>query len=158
MALGIALAFFRADPRSGTSRALSLALALTGCSIFARLGVIGAEGTPAVDNWARLNVLLGIGGFKKQIAGFNVERLGNSARSLALGRYAFNLARDHAAVRKQFGRHLCEFQGLQWKFADMALKLESAQMLLYRAANVREELPSPYQTAIAKLALSLIHI
>lgn len=98
------------------------------------------------------NVLLGIGGFKKQIAGFNVERLGNSARSLALGRYAFNLARDHAAVRKQFGRHLCEFQGLQWKFADMALKLESAQMLLYRAANVREELPSPYQTAIAKLA------
>ncbi|GLR94327.1 MULTISPECIES: acyl-CoA dehydrogenase family protein [Bradyrhizobium] len=98
------------------------------------------------------NVLLGIGGFKKQIAGFNVERLGNSARSLALGRYAFNLAREHAAVRKQFGRHLCEFQGLQWKFADMALKLESAQMLLYRAANVREELPSPYQTAIAKLA------
>ncbi|MGY3032961.1 alkylation response protein AidB-like acyl-CoA dehydrogenase [Bradyrhizobium sp. USDA 4354] len=98
------------------------------------------------------NVLLGIGGFKKQIAGFNVERLGNSARSLALGRYAFNLARDHAAVRKQFGRHLCEFQGLQWKFADMALKLESAQMLLYRAANVRDELPSPYQTAIAKLA------
>lgn len=98
------------------------------------------------------NVLLGIGGFKKQIAGFNVERLGNSSRSLALGRYAFNLAREHAAVRKQFGRHLCEFQGLQWKFADMALKLESAQMLLYRAANVREELPSPYQTAIAKLA------
>jgi hypothetical protein len=98
------------------------------------------------------NVLLGIGGFKKQIAGFNVERLGNSARSLALGRYAFTLARDHAAVRKQFGRHLCEFQGLQWKFADMALKLESAQMLLYRAANVRDELPSPYQTAIAKLA------
>jgi alkylation response protein AidB-like acyl-CoA dehydrogenase len=98
------------------------------------------------------NVLLGIGGFKKQIAGFNVERLGNSARSLALGRYAFNLARDHAAIRKQFGRHLCEFQGLQWKFADMALKLESAQMLLYRAANVSEGLPSPYQTAIAKLA------
>lgn len=98
------------------------------------------------------NVLLGINGFKKQIAGFNVERLGNSARSLALGRYAFNLAREHAAVRKQFGRHLCEFQGLQWKFADMALKLESAQMLLYRAANVRDGLPSPYQTAIAKLA------
>ncbi|MBB4260540.1 MULTISPECIES: acyl-CoA dehydrogenase family protein [unclassified Bradyrhizobium] len=98
------------------------------------------------------NVLLGVGGFKKQIAGFNVERLGNSARSLALGRYAFNLAREHASVRKQFGRQLCEFQGLQWKFAEMALKLESAQMLLYRAANVTEGLPSAYQTAIAKLA------
>jgi alkylation response protein AidB-like acyl-CoA dehydrogenase len=98
------------------------------------------------------NVLLGLGGFKKQISGFNVERLGNSARSLALGRYAFNLAREHASIRKQFGRHLCEFQGLQWKFADMALKLESAQMLLYRVANVTEGLPSAYHTAIAKLA------
>ena len=98
------------------------------------------------------NVLLGEGGFKKQIAGFNVERLGNSSRSLAVGRYAYNLAREHALIRKQFGRPLCEFQGLQWKFADMALKLESAQLLLYRAASVTEGLPSPYQTAIAKLA------
>jgi alkylation response protein AidB-like acyl-CoA dehydrogenase len=97
------------------------------------------------------NVLLGIGGFKKQISGFNVERLGNSSRSLALGRYAFNLAREHALIRKQFGRPLCEFQGLQWKFADMALKLDSAQMLLYRAANA-EGLPTPYNTAVAKLA------
>lgn len=98
------------------------------------------------------NILLGVGGFKKQIAGFNVERLGNSSRALALGRYAYNLAREHALVRKQFGRPLCEFQGLQWKFADMALKLESAQMLLYRAASTTGGLPSPYQTALAKLA------
>lgn len=98
------------------------------------------------------NVLLGAGGFKKQISGFNVERLGNSSRALALGRFAFNLAREHASVRKQFGRPLCEFQGLQWKFADMALKLESAQLLLYRAAGVTSGLPSAYQTAVAKLA------
>ena len=70
------------------------------------------------------NVLLGPGGFKKQIASFNVERLGNSARSLALGRYAYNTARDYCTTREQFGRPLCEFQGLQWKFADMAIKLE----------------------------------
>ena len=99
------------------------------------------------------NVLLGPGGFKRQIAGFNVERIGNSARSLALGRHAYNLAREHATIRKQFGRPLCEFQGLQWKFADMALKLESAQLLLYRAATHAEGgLPSAYETAIAKLA------
>ena len=41
------------------------------------------------------NVLLGPGGFKKQMAGFNIERLGNTARSLAFGRYAFNKAREH---------------------------------------------------------------
>jgi alkylation response protein AidB-like acyl-CoA dehydrogenase len=99
------------------------------------------------------NVLLGPGGFKKQMAGFNVERLGNTARSLAYGRYAFNAARDYAMTREQFDRPLCEFQGLQWKFADMAIKLDSAQLLLYRAAaNADRGLPSAYDTAVAKAA------
>lgn len=99
------------------------------------------------------NVLLGPGGFKKQMAGFNVERLGNTARSLAYGRYAYNAAREYAKTREQFGRPLCEFQGLQWKFADMAVKLESAQLLLYRAAvSADNGLPSAYETAIAKVA------
>jgi alkylation response protein AidB-like acyl-CoA dehydrogenase len=103
------------------------------------------------------NVLLGPGGFKKQMAGFNVERLGNCARSLAFGRYAFNQAREHAATRRQFGRPLCEFQGLQWKFADMAVKLEGAQLLLYRAAaNADRGLPSAYETAVAKTACNQV--
>ncbi|MCG8559144.1 MAG: acyl-CoA dehydrogenase family protein, partial [Hyphomicrobiales bacterium] len=72
------------------------------------------------------NVLIGPGGFKKQIAGFNAERLGNAARARALGQFAFEAAREHAATRHQFGRPLCEFQGLQWKFADMLLTLEAA--------------------------------
>ena len=97
------------------------------------------------------NVLLGEGGFKKQIAGFNVERIGNAARSLALGRYAYQAARAWALERKQFGKLLCEFQGLQWKFADMKMKLDAAQLLLYRAAaNADRQFPSPEETAIAK--------
>ena len=99
------------------------------------------------------NVLLGPGGFKKQISGFNVERLGNAARAVALGRHAFNVARDWALERKQFGRPLCEFQGLQWKFADLDLRLSSAQLLLMKAASsARDGLPSAYDTALAKLA------
>jgi alkylation response protein AidB-like acyl-CoA dehydrogenase len=102
------------------------------------------------------HVLLGSGGFKKQIAGFNVERIGNAARALALGRYAFNKAREHVAVRTQFDRPLCEFQGLQWKFADMALKLEGAQLLLYRAAvNADRGFPSAYETSLAKAACNI---
>lgn len=98
------------------------------------------------------NVLLGPGGFKKQISGFNVERIGNSSRALALGRYSFELAKQHASVRKQFGRELCEFQGIQWKFADMKVKLDAAQLLLYRAAtNADRGLPSAEETAIAKV-------
>jgi alkylation response protein AidB-like acyl-CoA dehydrogenase len=99
------------------------------------------------------NVLLPAGGFKKQISGFNVERLGNATRSLAVGQLAFNIASRYVDERKQFGRRLSDFQGMQWKFAEMALKLESARLLLYRAAiNASTGLPSAYETAIAKLA------
>jgi alkylation response protein AidB-like acyl-CoA dehydrogenase len=96
-------------------------------------------------------VVLKEGGFKKQIAGFNVERIGNTARSLALGRYAYERAREWAMQRKQFGKLLCEFQGLQWKFADMKIKLDAGQLLLYRAAaNADKGFPSAEETAIAK--------
>jgi len=96
-------------------------------------------------------VVLKEGGFKKQIAGFNVERIGNTARSLALGRYAYEEARQWAMQRKQFGRLLCEFQGLQWKFAEMKMKLDAGQLLLYRAAaNADRGFPSAEETAIAK--------
>ncbi len=98
------------------------------------------------------DVLLPEGGFKKQIAGFNAERVGNAARSLAYGRFCFNEARQYALDRVQFGRPLCEFQGLQWKFADMLVGLEAAQMLLYRAASKADRgLPSPEDTTVAKL-------
>jgi len=93
----------------------------------------------------------GIGGFKKQIAGFNVERLGNSSRALALGRYAFNLAREHALVREQFGRPLCEFQGLQWKFAKMAMDVDAARLLVYRAvSSAAHGFPSMLESSMAK--------
>jgi alkylation response protein AidB-like acyl-CoA dehydrogenase len=96
-------------------------------------------------------VVLKEGGFKKQIAGFNVERIGNTARSLALGRYAYEQAREWALQRKQFGRLLCEFQGLQWKFAEMKIKLDAGQLLLYRAAaNADRGFPSAEETSIAK--------
>ena len=96
-------------------------------------------------------VVLKEGGFKKQIAGFNVERIGNTSRSLALGRYAYEEARLWAMQRKQFGRLLCEFQGLQWKFAEMKMKLDAGQLLLYRAAvNADSGFPSAEETSIAK--------
>jgi alkylation response protein AidB-like acyl-CoA dehydrogenase len=96
-------------------------------------------------------VVLKEGGFKKQIAGFNVERIGNTARSLALGRYAFERAKEWAQQRRQFGRLLCEFQGLQWKFAEMKMKLDAGQLLLHRAAaNADRGFPSAEETAIAK--------
>lgn len=99
------------------------------------------------------NLLLGAGGFKKQIAGFNIERIGNASRSLAVGRHAFNIARNHCLERTQFGRPIAEFQGLNWAFAEVAVKMEAAQLLLYRAASTPEgQLPSAYDTTVAKFA------
>lgn len=98
-------------------------------------------------------VLLGEGGFKKQISGFNVERLGNAARSIAVGRHAFDFAVEHVLNREQFGRPLAEFQGLQWMFAEQAVRLESAQLLLMRAALEADAgMPSAQATAMAKYA------
>jgi len=98
------------------------------------------------------NVLLGPGGFKQQMSGFNVERIGNSARSLALGRYSYDFAREHALTRNQFGKPLCDFQGIQWKFSNMKIQLDAAQLLLYRAAvNADSGFPSAEETAIAKV-------
>jgi alkylation response protein AidB-like acyl-CoA dehydrogenase len=54
-------------------------------------------------------------------------------------------------TRQQFGRPLCEFQGLQWKFADMKMQLDAARLLLYRAAvNADKGFPDAGETAIAK--------
>ena len=98
-------------------------------------------------------VLLGPGGFKKQIGGFNVERIGNTTRALALGEYCFAAAREHARTRSQFGRKLMEFQGLQWKFAEMRAALDGARLLLHRAAiNAGRGLPDAQEVAIAKYA------
>ena len=97
------------------------------------------------------NVLLGPGGFKKQISGFNAERIGNSARSLALGEFAFNVAKEYALTREQFGKKICEFQGIQWKFSDMKIQIEAGRLLLYRAAiNADKGFPSSKETSIAK--------
>ncbi|WP_433869154.1 acyl-CoA dehydrogenase family protein [Saccharopolyspora sp. CA-218241] len=101
----------------------------------------------------RSRILLGPGGFKKQMSGFNVERIGNASRSLALGRLAFDLAREHVSQRTQFGRTLNEFQGVQWTFAEAAVALDAAAALLDRAvANAEDGLPSAYETTVAKYA------
>jgi hypothetical protein len=75
------------------------------------------------------------GGFGEHAGFFDVEKIGNAARALGIGWCAFDIARAHAGERRQFGKTLSEFQGLQWRFADTRLALESAQLMLYRAAS-----------------------
>lgn len=97
------------------------------------------------------HILVHEDGFRKLFHFFNIERLGNSTRSLSLAQLAFDLAVRHAKQRKQFGRELCEFQGIQWKVAEMRMKLDAARLLLYRAAfHADRGAPDEAETAIAK--------
>lgn len=97
------------------------------------------------------NILVPEDGFRKMFTMFNIERMGNTSRSLALAQAAFDLAVEHAKERQQFGRPLAEFQGIQWKLAEMKMKLDAGRLLLYRAAtNADKGAPNPTEASIAK--------
>jgi alkylation response protein AidB-like acyl-CoA dehydrogenase len=73
-------------------------------------------------------------GFRFAMAGLDGGRLNIAACSLGGAGLAFDLAREHMKARRQFGRPIAEFQALQFKLADMATSLESARLLVHRAA------------------------
>jgi alkylation response protein AidB-like acyl-CoA dehydrogenase len=99
----------------------------------------------------RRSVLAEAGGLRQMLGVFNVERIGNAVRALSLAQAAFDRAVEHAKTRRQFGRPLCEFQGLQWKFADMRMRLDAARLLIYRAVTgVDQGTPDPTEATIAK--------
>ncbi len=79
---------------------------------------------------------------------FNVERLGNATRALALATRAYELAIEHASSRSVGGRPLSEKQGIAWMIADMTMRLRAAHLLLERA--IAHDPPSDEDTAIAK--------
>lgn len=87
--------------------------------------------------------------FKELLKEFNVERCHNAMMCVACGLNAFDKALDHAQEREQFDQPLAEFQGIEWKLARMAMKLESARLLIYRAAS--SDSPSRLETSMAKV-------
>lgn len=92
------------------------------------------------------------GMFGKIMQGLNIARCLNPTFSLGIAQGAFDLALEYSKQRKQFGKELCEFQGIQWMLADMAVKIDAMRLLIYRAAHsVGTNLPEgPLQAAIAK--------
>ena len=100
----------------------------------------------------RDHVLADRDALRRMMTIFGVERVGNAVRALALAQSAFDRAAEHAKTRRQFGRRLCEFQGIQWKFADMRTQLDAARMLVYRAAcNADHGAPDPAEVSVAKV-------
>jgi butyryl-CoA dehydrogenase len=97
------------------------------------------------------NLVVGPGDFGKLMSAFNLERCGNAAMAVGIAGAAFDEAVAYAKERTQFGRPLCEFQGLQWKMARMAMQLDAARLLLRRATiNAANGFPSMVEASMAK--------
>lgn len=75
------------------------------------------------------------------------------AAAVGFARRALEEALAYSRNRRQFGRALAEFQGIQFKLADMATELEAARLLVYQAASMKDHhhQEAPLQTSIAKL-------
>ena len=101
---------------------------------------------------ARDQVLVGPGdGFKKLMRAYNGQRLGAATVALGLAQGAYERALAYAAERRQFGRAIGDFQGIRWKLADMALRLDAARLLIHRAAaRAGRDFPDALEAAKAK--------
>ena len=100
----------------------------------------------------RANVLGEIGqGYKVAIETLNEGRIGIGAQMVGVATGAWRAAVAYARERKQFGKTIAEFQAVQHDLARMAIDIESARLMVYNAARLREAgLPFLKEGAMAK--------
>lgn len=94
-------------------------------------------------------------GFKFAMETLEGGRIGIAAQALGIAAGAYELAVEYAQLRKAFGQPIIEHQGIAFKLAEMAMEIESARMLVYRAAVLKDQdKPYGYASAMAKLKAS----
>ncbi|CCJ33908.1 acyl-CoA dehydrogenase [Caloramator australicus] len=94
-------------------------------------------------------------GFSIAMATLDGGRIGIAAQALGIAEGALEEALKYMKERKQFGKPLSSFQGLQWYIAEMATKVEAAKLLVYKAAWKKEKgLPISLDASMAKLFAS----
>jgi len=100
---------------------------------------------------------LGAEGMGLKIALANLEggRIGIAAQAVGMARAAFEAARDYARERKQFGKPIIEHQAVAFKLADMATRIDAAELMVLRAAVLRDsKKPCLKEASMAKLFAS----
>jgi alkylation response protein AidB-like acyl-CoA dehydrogenase len=113
-------------------------LLLEDCRIPAE-NLLGAEGEGFIDT---LRIL-------------DRGRIGIAAFSVGIAQGALDASLAYAKDRRQFGRAIAEFQAVQWKLADMAVKVAAARLLTFRAATLRDSGKAhTVESAMAKLYAS----
>lgn len=90
-------------------------------------------------------------GMKIMLSTLDGGRLSIAAMGLGLAQGAYEMALDYSKKRKQFGKPIAEFQGIYFKLAEMATKIELARNTLYHACRLKDAgLPFGKQAAMSK--------
>lgn len=132
--------------------------ATPGFTIGKHLDLMGLRGTGMAElvftdcKIPAANLFLPAGRMRELLDVLDADRIsGNPPVCLGIAQSAFENVVTHLKERQQFGKPLADNQGLQWKLADMAMDIEAARALLYRAAaRVDEGHASIVDTSITK--------
>lgn len=119
--------------------------------------LMGFRGIPSADIFLddvrvpKDNIIVPKGGFAQLMTAFSLERCGNATMGLGIAAAALEEATAYAQERHQFGKPIVDFQAIQMKLAEMAMKVEASRLLIYRAAvNASQGLPSILDSSVAK--------
>lgn len=106
------------------------------------IGMRGASSCPVIFEDCRVpagDLLGGLGeGFEIAMTALNGSRLGMAAQAVGISAAALDLATGYAKDRTAFGQPIANFQAIQLKLADMAVRLRAARLLTYDAARVAD--------------------
>src|SRR5579862_7785028 len=96
-------------------------------------------------------------GYKIAIETLNEGRIGIGAQMIGLARGAWEYACKYALERKQFGKPIAEFQGIQFQIAQMATEIEAARLMVYNCARMKDAgIPFVKEAAMTKLFCSQV--
>ena len=163
---GLFLVFANADPAEGYRgiTAFLVDCATPGLSVGKKedkLGIRASSTCEVVLDDCRVlkeNVLGEVGkGYKVAIETLNQGRIGIAAQMTGLAQGALDHALAYSNQRKQFGKRIAEFQGVQFDLAEMAVDVEASRLMTYNAARLRDAgLPFVTQAAMAKYFASQV--
>lgn len=107
-----------------------------------KMGVKGIDTGELILDEVRVpadHVIGEIGGFRLAMLSLNAMRPVVAARGIGLAEGALMYAVDYVKERRAFGQTIADFQGIQWKIAELAAEIEAARLLTYRAAVLADE-------------------
>jgi alkylation response protein AidB-like acyl-CoA dehydrogenase len=162
---GVYLVYAVTDPNVPRARGISAFLVPDGTPGLRfgakekKLGIRASSTTQVFFEDCRLpsSAVLGVvdEGFKIAMATLDGGRIGIGSQGLGIAQRALDESLRYSKEREAFGHAIADFQGLQWRMADMATRIESARLLIYRAARMKDAgTPFSKQASMAKLFAS----